>query len=95
MTNALLGCYSCGPQVALENIGAEDIVDGNPRLILGLCWTMVLRFQIQDIMEEVGFSLLLMVLMLLLLLTSSQDESNEVKSAKEALLLWCQRKTAG
>lgn len=33
--------------VTLENIGAEDIVDGNPRLILGLIWTIILRFQIQ------------------------------------------------
>lgn len=40
-------------QVSLENIGAEDIVDGNSRLILGLCWTIVLRFQIQDIQVEV------------------------------------------
>lgn len=30
-------------QVNLENIGAEDIVDGNPRLILGLIWTIILR----------------------------------------------------
>jgi hypothetical protein len=33
--------------VRLENIGAEDIVDGNPRMILGLIWTIILRFQIQ------------------------------------------------
>ena len=36
-------------QVRLENIGAEDIVDGKERLILGLIWTIILRFQIQDI----------------------------------------------
>ena len=33
-------------QVRLESIGAEDIVDGNPRLILGLIWTIILRFQV-------------------------------------------------
>ncbi|KAL1454864.1 hypothetical protein WDU94_008995, partial [Cyamophila willieti] len=57
-------------KVRLESIGAEDIVDGNPRLILGLIWTIILRFQIQEI--EI-----------------------DVKSAKDALLLWCQRKTNG
>lgn len=36
-------------QVRLESIGAEDIVDGNPTLILGLIWTIILRFQIQEI----------------------------------------------
>ena len=40
-------------QVVLENIGAEDIVDGNPRLILGLIWTIILRFQIQNIEIEI------------------------------------------
>jgi len=40
-------------QVTFENIGAEDIVDSNPRLILGLIWTIILRFQIQDIIIEV------------------------------------------
>ena len=39
-------------QVVLVAIGAEDIVDGNPRLILGLIWTIILRFQIQDIEIE-------------------------------------------
>ena len=33
-------------KVRLESIGAEDIVDGNPRLILGLIWTIILRFQV-------------------------------------------------
>lgn len=34
-------------QVKLESIGAEDIVDGNERLILGLIWTIILRFQVR------------------------------------------------
>ena len=62
-------------KVNLENIGAEDIVDCNPRLTLGLVWTIILRFQIEEVEVE--------------------GESSERKSAKEALLLWCQRKTAG
>ena len=44
-------------KVRLESIGAEDIVDGNPRLILGLMWTIILRFQIQEIeIDVVRFS---------------------------------------
>ncbi|KAH6925476.1 hypothetical protein HPB50_005725 [Hyalomma asiaticum] len=66
-------------KVRLESIGAEDIVDGNPRLILGLIWTIILRFQIQDIEIDVD----------------EDNESSEKKSAKDALLLWCQRKTSG
>lgn len=55
--------------IKLTNIGPEDIMDGNLKLILGMIWTLVLRFTIADISEE-GLS------------------------AKEGLLLWCQRKTA-
>lgn len=53
----------------MTNIGAEDIVDGNRKIILGLIWTLILRFTISDINQE-GMT------------------------AKEGLLLWCQRKTA-
>lgn len=63
-------------RVHLENLGSHDIVDGNPRLTLGLIWTIILRFQIQDI-------------------TIEQIDNQETKSAKDALLLWCQMKTAG
>ncbi|PVD25646.1 hypothetical protein C0Q70_13305 [Pomacea canaliculata] len=66
-------------KVYFENIGAEDIVDGNPRLILGLIWTIILRFQIQEIIVDVD----------------EEQDNSEKKSAKDALLLWCQRKTAG
>lgn len=55
--------------IQLTNIGAEDVVDGNRKIVLGLIWTLILRFTISDINEE-GMS------------------------AKEGLLLWCQRKTA-
>ncbi|XP_055376264.1 spectrin beta chain, non-erythrocytic 1 isoform X2 [Condylostylus longicornis] len=66
-------------KVRLESIGAEDIVDGNKRLILGLIWTIILRFQIQEIEIDVD----------------EENESSEKRSAKDALLLWCQRKTHG
>ncbi|KAF1942039.1 alpha-actinin-2 [Clathrospora elynae] len=56
-------------RIQLTNTGAEDVVDGNSKIILGLIWTLILRFTISDINEE-GLS------------------------AKEGLLLWCQRKTA-
>lgn len=55
--------------IQMTNIGAEDIVDGNRKIVLGLIWTLILRFTISDINQE-GMS------------------------AKEGLLLWCQRKTA-
>lgn len=35
-------------RVHLENMGSHDIVDGNPRLSLGLIWTIILRFQVQS-----------------------------------------------
>jgi Ca2+-binding EF-hand superfamily protein len=55
--------------IQMTNIGAEDVVDGNRKIILGLIWTLILRFTISNINEE-GMT------------------------AKEGLLLWCQRKTA-
>lgn len=55
--------------VHLVSIGAEEIVDGNLKMTLGMIWTIILRFAIQDI-------------------------SVEEMTAKEGLLLWCQRKTA-
>jgi actinin alpha len=57
-------------KIQLVNISGEDIVDENLKLILGLIWTIIQKFQIDDISEE-------------------------QLSAKEALLLWCQKKTAG
>ena len=35
--------------VVLTNCGAEDVLDGNGKIILGLIWTLILRFTIADI----------------------------------------------
>lgn len=54
--------------VKLVNISAEDVVDGNLKLILGLVWTLIEKWDISSISEE-------------------------ELSAKDALLLWCKKKT--
>jgi len=36
----------------LVNIGPEDIVDGKLRLILGLIWTLILRYEVKDSTNE-------------------------------------------
>lgn len=36
----------------LVNIGSSDIFEGNLRIILGLIWTLILRYQIQSGIEE-------------------------------------------
>lgn len=35
-------------KIKLVNIRAEDIVDGNPKLTLGLIWTIILHFQVSS-----------------------------------------------
>lgn len=55
--------------IKLIGISSEELCDGNLKLTLGMIWTLILRFQIQDI-------------------------SMEQLSAKDGLLLWCQKKTA-
>ena len=39
--------------IRLVNIGAEDLVEGNKTLILGLTWTLILRYEIQKYGAEV------------------------------------------
>jgi len=39
-------------RVHLENMGSHDIVDGSPRLTLGLIWTIILRFQVPNYIRE-------------------------------------------
>ncbi|XP_076364796.1 plectin-like isoform X2 [Tachypleus tridentatus] len=39
-------------KIKLVNIRADDIVDANPKLTLGLIWTIILHFQISDIIGQ-------------------------------------------
>lgn len=38
--------FSFSFQVKLVNIRNDDITDGNPKLTLGLIWTIILHFQV-------------------------------------------------
>ena len=33
-------------QIKLVNISSNDVVDGNPKLILGLVWAIILHWQV-------------------------------------------------
>ena len=59
-------------------IGAEDIVDGNRKLTLGLIWTIILVFQICKIDTD----------------QSPSSSNDKIRNSKEFLLRWCQRQTA-
>lgn len=76
--NIALGFLRENYRVYYEFIGAEDIVDGNRKLILGLIWTIILVFQICKIDTD----------------QSPSSSNDKIRNSKEFLLRWCQRQTA-
>ncbi|NXD80777.1 SPTN5 protein, partial [Halcyon senegalensis] len=65
-------------QVQVKVVGPENIVDGDRTLILGLIWIIILRFQLSSIKLD----------------KEEFGGRADVLFANEALLLWCQHKTA-
>eukprot|EP01083_Nonionella_stella_P232272 819584_1 len=78
--------------VQLVNVSATDIYDGNLKLILGLTWTMICKFQFHQITldrvksrQEAGTVEPVELVV----------EPKPVSSAASALLKWCNEKLAG
>ncbi|KAM9554218.1 calmin-like [Salvelinus alpinus] len=87
-----------GSPIKLVNINSTDIVDGRPSIVLGLIWTIILYFQIEELTSN------LPALQALSSSTSSVDSSDTTSppvkrrplpplhgGARKALLRWVQQ----
>ncbi|OXB54450.1 hypothetical protein ASZ78_000907 [Callipepla squamata] len=77
-------------QVKLVNIRNDDITDGNPKLTLGLIWTIILHFQLPK--EKAVYNVPPNRSKISDIHVTGESED---MSAKERLLLWSQQTTEG
>ncbi|XP_055989127.1 nesprin-2 isoform X2 [Sorex fumeus] len=88
--------------IKLINIHVADIIDGNPSIILGLIWTIILHFHIQELAQTLSCDSNQPCLDSVSAVDSSPTSSPPTKkyasvqskwqmSAKKALLLWAQK----
>lgn len=87
--------------IKLINIHVADIIDGNPSIILGLIWTIILHFHIEELAQTLSCDSNLPSLDSVSAVDSSPTSSPPAKkcpsvqskwqmSAKKALLSWAQ-----
>ncbi|VDP70034.1 unnamed protein product, partial [Echinostoma caproni] len=70
--------------IRIVNIRADEIVDGNPKLTLGLIWIIILHFHLAEVLHNRG------AIRNLLRMETSVDEVT-----RQSLLDWCRTATAG
>uniref|UniRef100_A0A480L0G3 Nesprin-2 n=2 Tax=Sus scrofa TaxID=9823 RepID=A0A480L0G3_PIG len=91
--------------IKLINIHVTDIIDGNPSIILGLIWTIILHFHIEELARTLSCNYNQPPLDSVHEVNSSPTSSPPAKkcskvqerwqmSAKKALLLWAQEQCA-
>ncbi|XP_008061512.1 nesprin-2 [Carlito syrichta] len=91
--------------IKLINIHVTDIIEGNPSIILGLIWTIILHFHIEELARTLSCDYNQTSLEAVSVVDSSPTSSPPAKkcsraqarwqmSAKKALLLWAQEQCA-
>ncbi|XP_051682366.2 nesprin-2 isoform X7 [Oryctolagus cuniculus] len=91
--------------IKLINIHVADIIDGNPSIILGLIWTIILHFHIEELARTLSCNYNEPAAAEVSVVDSSPTSSPPAKkcskaqerwklSAKKALLLWAQEQCA-
>ncbi|THD20467.1 hypothetical protein D915_008873, partial [Fasciola hepatica] len=71
-------------QIRIVNIRADEIVDGNPKLTLGLIWIIILHFHLAEVLQNRG------TISTMLRMDTSVDEAT-----RQSLLDWCRTVTLG